>query len=141
ISNPRSASRVIGNTSERLSRLATETNTLPLVGNEPYAAVWDFANAFTKEESSPNTSQVDFISGHSIESTPSPSRVRNRWNGRTASFTATGESAGRCPPSPTAGSTPCARSSEIDTPLITSDAAFASGTAVALDTNGTVREA
>jgi hypothetical protein len=34
-SNPRSASRLTGNTIARLSRLATETNTRPEVGSEP----------------------------------------------------------------------------------------------------------
>ena len=32
---PKSASRFTGNTSERLSRLATETNTVPSAGSEP----------------------------------------------------------------------------------------------------------
>src|SRR5690606_1088312 len=34
-SKPRSASRLTGNTSDRLSRLATDTNTVPLVGSDP----------------------------------------------------------------------------------------------------------
>ena len=38
-----------------------------------------------------------------------------------------------------AGSTPAARSDAIDSPIITRAAALASGVAVALDTNGTVR--
>ena len=45
ISNPRSASRFTGKTIARLSRLATETNTRPFVGSDPYDAVCDFANA------------------------------------------------------------------------------------------------
>jgi hypothetical protein len=45
------------------------------------------------------------------------------------------------PPSPVGGSTPDARSDAIEWPIITSAAALASGTAVALETNGTVREA
>ena len=46
--NPRSASRFTGNTSERLSRLATETNTVPSAGSDPYAAVWLLAKALPK---------------------------------------------------------------------------------------------
>jgi hypothetical protein len=67
--------------------------------------------------------------------------VRKRWNGRTASFTATGPSGGGLPPSPTAGSMPSARSSAMVAPSAIRAAAFASGTAVAFDTNGTVRDA
>ncbi len=52
-----------GKISERLSLLATETNTEPLVGSEPYAAVWLLANAVPKSASMPMTSPVDFISG------------------------------------------------------------------------------
>ena len=33
--NPRSASRLTGNTSDRLSRLATETNIVPWAGSDP----------------------------------------------------------------------------------------------------------
>ncbi len=138
---PRSASRFTGNTSDRLSRLATDTNTVPCVGSEPYAPAWDFANATPKDRSTPITSPVDFISGPSRESTPWPSRVRKRWNGRTASFTATGDPTGSIPPSPSAGRTPWARSRAIDEPVMSNAAAFASGTAVAFDTNGTVRDA
>ena len=70
-----------------------------------------------------------------------PSRVRNRWNGSTASLTAIGASGGSSPPSPSAGSSPSARSSAIVAPSMIRAAALASGTAVALDTNGTVRDA
>ena len=87
------------------------------------------------------TSPVDFISGPSTVSTPWPSTVRNRWNGSTASFTAIGASSGRSAPSPVAGSTPAARRSAIDSPTAIRAAALASCTAVALETNGTVREA
>ncbi len=62
-------------------------------------------------------------------------------NGSTASFTAIAAPIGRSPPSPSAGSTPSALSSAIVVPIVTRAAAFASGTAVAFETNGTVREA
>ena len=39
-SKPRSCSRFTGNSIARLSRLATLTNTRPLVGSSPYAAAW-----------------------------------------------------------------------------------------------------
>ena len=90
----------------------------------------------------PITSPVERISGPSMWSTPRPSTVRNRLNGSTASFTATGVDGRRGrqrPPSPVAGSMPSARSSAIVAPSITRAAALASGTPVALDTNGTVR--
>ena len=45
------------------------------------------------------------------------------------------------PPSPVAGSTPAVRSSAIDSPSMMRAAALASGVAVALETNGTVRDA
>ena len=89
--------------------------------------------------SKPITSPVDFISGPRIESTWSPAGVRNRWNGSTASLTAIGASAGRSPPSPVAGSRPSARSCAIVAPSAIRAAALASCTAVAFDTNGTVR--
>ena len=56
-------------------------------------------------------------------------------------MTAIGADSGSEPPSPVAGSTPSARSSRSVAPIITRAAALASGTAVALDTNGTVRDA
>ena len=115
------------------------TNTVPLVGSDPNAAVWALANAVPKSASKPITSPVDFISGPSTVSTCAPSGVRNRLNGITASLTAIGASAGRSPPSPLAGSTPAVRRSAIVSPSITRAAALASGVAVALDTNGTVR--
>ena len=74
-------------------------------------------------------------------STPWPSTVRNRWKGSTASFTAIGMSSGRSAPSPVAGSTPAVRRSAIDSPTAIRAAALASCTAVALETNGTVRTA
>ena len=74
-------------------------------------------------------------------STVCPSGVLKRLNGITASLTAIGASGGRSPPSPSAASTPAARSEAIDSPSITRAAALASGTAVAFETNGTVRDA
>jgi hypothetical protein len=62
-------------------------------------------------------------------------------NGITASLTAIGASAGRVPPSPSAGSMPSSRSALIESPSITRAAALANGVAVAFDTNGTVRDA
>ena len=85
------------------------------------------------------TSPVDFISGESRVSTPWPSTVRNRWKGRTASLTAIGAPSGRSVPSPVAGSTPAARRSAMVSPTAIRAAALASCTAVALETNGTVR--
>ena len=101
----------------------------------------DLANAVPKVSSIPITSPVERISGPSTVSTERPSTVRNRLNGITASFTAIGVDVGKVPPSPRAGSMPSARSSVIVAPSITRAAAFASGVAVALDTNGTVRDA
>ena len=67
--------------------------------------------------------------------------MRNRLNGSTASLTAIGASAGSSPPSPSAGSSPSARRSAIEAPSMIRAAALASGTAVAFETNGTVRDA
>ena len=89
-----SASTLIGKIIDRLSRLAMLTNTLPLVGSEPNAAVCALANAVPKSASKPITSPVDFISGPSTVSTCAPSGVRKRLNGITASLTAIGSSAG-----------------------------------------------
>ena len=84
----------------------------------------------------PITSPVDFISGPRTVSWP-----RKRPKGSTASFTEMGASIGRVPPSPVSGSIPSARSSAMVAPSMTRAQALASGTAVALLTNGTVREA
>ena len=85
------------------------------------------------------TSPVDFISGPRTVSIPSPCEVRNRPNGSTASFTEIGASYGRSPPSPVFGSSPSARRPATVAPSMIRAAALATGTAVALDTNGTVR--
>ena len=126
---------------DRLSRLATETNARPLTGSDPYTAAWAFAYAVPNATSMPITSPVERISGPSTVSTPCPARSRNRPNGSTASFTATGASSGSSPPSPAARSIPSARSPATVAPSMIRAAALASGTAVALDTNGTVRDA
>ncbi len=139
ISKPISTSRLTGNVMARLSRSATEMNTRPDSGKPPNAAAWDLANAVGKSTSNPITSPVERISGPRMASTICPSAVRNRRNGSTASFTAIGASRPIRPPSPCAGSTPEARSSAIVAPAITRAAALASGTPVALATNGTVR--
>src|SRR6516164_9519679 len=110
ISNPMSASRLTGNTMARLSLFATDTNTRPLTGSDPYTASCDFPYAVPNIESIPITSPVERISGPSTVSTPAPEASRNRPNGSTASLTATGESSGSVPPSPSAGSIPDERS-------------------------------
>ena len=92
--------------------------------------------------SMPITSPVDFISGPRMVSTEVPSTVRNRLNGITASLTAIGAVLGlgrRRRRS--ARSRPSARRSAMVAPSMTRAAALASGVAVALETNGTVREA
>ncbi len=126
---------------DRLSRLATDTNARPFTGSEPYTAAWDLAYAVPKTASIPITSPVERISGPSTVSTPFPLGSRNRPNGSTASFTAIGASSGSPPPSPSAWSTPCARRSAMVLPSMIRAAALASGTAVAFETNGTVRDA
>ena len=73
-------------------------------------------------------------------STDTPSTVRKRLNGITASLTAIGAPFS-VEPSPVARSRPLVRSSAMVAPSITRAAALASGVAVALETNGTVREA
>ena len=72
ISKPRSASRLTGKIMARLSRLATETKTAPLVGSPPYAADCDLANAVPKSASMPITSPVERISGpeHVVDAAP-----------------------------------------------------------------------
>ena len=74
ISKPRSASRLTGKITNRLSRLATEMNTVPLVGSGPKPATWLLAKAVPKPMSSPITSPVDFISGPRMVSTETPPR-------------------------------------------------------------------
>ncbi|GAA3111910.1 hypothetical protein GCM10020254_67610 [Streptomyces goshikiensis] len=66
---------------------------------------------------------------------------RKRDQGMTASLTEIGASSGRVPPSPVLGSMPSSRSSAMVVPSEMRAAAFASGTAVAFEVKGTVREA
>ncbi len=87
------------------------------------------------------TSPVERISGPSTVSTPRPWMSRKRDHGITASLTATGASSGSAPPSPSLGSRPSPRRSATDAPSEIRAAALASGTAVALEVKGTVREA
>jgi hypothetical protein len=135
-SNPRSTRRLAGKTMARLSRLATDTKTLPSVGRtiDPVPAC-DLANAAPKSRSIPITSPVERISGPSSASTP-----RNRSKGSTASFTAM--CAGRGPAiASSAGTSPSSRSVARVSPAITRAATFASATPVAFEVNGIVREA
>src|SRR5712691_7591272 len=81
---PRSARRRAGRTTERLSRLATEMNTVPPAGRTDPVASWAFARASPRSAAMPMTSPVERISGPSTVSTPG-----NRPNGNTAAFTAT----------------------------------------------------
>ena len=92
------------------------------------APAWLFANAMPNVRSMPMTSPVERISGPSMVSTSG-----KRLNGSTASFTET------WPPSAGGRSSPSARSSSSVAPTITRAATLASGTPVALLTNGTVR--
>ncbi|CAM5499028.1 hypothetical protein SGLAM104S_02098 [Streptomyces glaucescens] len=67
---------------------------------------------------------------------------RKRDHGMTASLTEIGASSGSSPPpSPCLGSRPSSRSSAMVAPSEMRAAALASGTAVALEVKGTVREA
>ena len=108
-----------------LSESLTDTKTAPLSGNSAAAPLCALANAIPKLSAIPITSPVDSISGPSSVSTPG-----NLVNGKTASFTAT-YGAGVTSTTPNCSSV-C--------PTITAAASLASGTPVALLTNGTVRE-
>ena len=79
---PRSTRRLTGKMIARLSRLATDTNTVPCVGSPLIAPSCALANARPKSVSMPMTSPVERISGPSRLSTTSPSLVRNRLNGQ-----------------------------------------------------------
>ncbi len=111
-----------------LSRSASEKKIVPSRGSLFQAPVWLLTNAIPKLRSMPITSPVERISGPSTVST-----VGKRLKGSTASFTAT------WPPSAGGRSRPSARSSASVAPPITRAATLASGTPVALLTNGTVR--
>ena len=85
----------------------------------------------------PITSPVERISGPNTASTPRPSLLLNLFHGRTASFTEIPFAI----PSPLAGRVPSSRREAIVSPTEILAAALANGTPVALETNGTVRDA
>ncbi len=124
--NPSSCSRRAIGPSVGLSESFTVTNTAPVRGRLPSAAICALAKAIPKLSASPITSPVDRISGPRMVSTPG-SFVK----GKTASLTAT----------PGSGSSSGRPSSSRVRPAITAAASLARGTPVALLTNGTVREA
>ena len=109
-----------------LSPSATVMNTRPRVGRVAPAAAWALANAVGKSRAIPITSPVERISGPSRESAPA-----NRSNGSTTSLTHT------WPLLVSAGRSRSARRS----PSSTRQASLATGSPIALETNGTVREA
>ena len=109
-----------------LSRSFTELKTLPSVGRGLNALIWDLAKAMSGSGSMPITSPVDFISGPSTTSMPG-----KRPQGKTASFTQWYSGViSRVKPS----------SSSV-LPAMTCAASLARGLPMALETNGTVREA
>ena len=109
-----------------LSRSRRLTNALPPCGRELSTLIWDLANALGNDVSRPMASPVDFISGPRTVSTPG-----NLMNGSTASLTALcGVATSSVKPS-----------SFRVLPAMTRAASLASGTPVALLTNGMVREA
>ena len=110
-----------------LSVSVTVMKTVPPSGSDAPAAAWAFANAVGKSPAIPITSPVERISGPSNESAP-----KKRLKGRTASLTATY--------SPLTGSAG-RRSSLSGVPSAIRHASLASGRPIALDTNGTVRDA
>ena len=102
---------------------------MPAIGSRLPAAAWLFAKASPNERSIPITSPVERISGPRIVSTSG-----KRSNGSTASFTAT------WPPVARRVQRALRRAAAASVaPTITRAATFASGTPVALLTNGTVR--
>ena len=109
-----------------LSPSVTEMNTVPELGSSAPAAACAFPNAAGNSRATPMTSPVDFISGPI-----SASERGKRPNGRTASFTDTCRGKRGMPSSMSARRSPSIRR----------HATFASDTPIALDTNGTVREA
>ena len=126
IRKPRSCSCAAMPTTAALSESVTVRNTVPLAGSRAPAAAWAFANAAGKSAATPITSPVERISGPSSASAPA-----KRSNGSTASLTLTW-----LPHGSSGRSRSASRS-----PSMTRHASFASGSPVALDTNGTVRDA
>ena len=116
-----------------LSRSASDRNTVPESGRRVPAAIWLLAKARPKVLSTPMTSPVERISGPRSVSTPG-----KRSKGSTASLTLTWSSTGTRPT--TSGRRrPSWRRSASVWPTMTREATMASGTPVALATNGTVR--
>ena len=123
---PACASAAATGGSASLSRSCTERNAVPEVGSSVPAPRYDLSSASPNVAPSPITSPVDFISGPRIGSSPG-----KRTKGKTGRLIATsGERGG--------STTPSSRSFR---PSITFVAIRASGSPVALATNGTVREA
>ena len=125
ISKPTSWRRAASCVAAGLSVSVTVMKTDPSRGSTTPAAACALPKAVGKSAAMPITSPVDFISGPRIESAPA-----KRANGSTASFTLT------CSGSPSGRSW-----SAIFSPSIRRAATFASGTPIALETNGTVRRA
>ena len=121
---PQAASRRATATTASFATSGTERKALPAVGRSVPAPTCALAKAAPKLPSMPITSPVDFISGPSTVSTPG-----NLMNGNTASLTLT--CAGR-----TSAMKPCASS---ERPTMQRAPILASGTPIALLTNGTVR--
>ena len=117
--------RTIGSSSG-LSSSRTLMNTHPLAGRSVEAASSALANAIANVQSIPITSPVDFISGPRMVSTPG-----KRTKGNTDSLTETWS-----------GTRSAVKPRSVSfLPAITSAASLASGTPIALLTNGMVREA
>ena len=110
-----------------MSASVTVMKTVPARGSGAPAAACALANAVGKSRATPMTSPVERISGPSTASEPA-----KRSNGSTASLTQTWSvgiaSAGR-------------PRSAMRSPSMIRQAIFASGTPIALETNGTVRDA
>ena len=114
-------------TARGLSPFFTVMQTVPRVGRREPAPSWLFSIASPKVAPTPITSPVERISGPRIGSTPG-----NLLNGNTASLTEK------------YGGTTSPRDALLarsDWPTMQRAAILASGWPVALDTNGTVREA
>ena len=124
-SKPRSWKRAAIWVAAGLSVSVTVMKTAPSVGSSTPAAACALAKAVGKSAAMPITSPVLFISGPSTESTPA-----KRAKGSTASLTLTWP----------AGGSGRSRSASFS-PSISRAATLASGTPVALETKGTVREA
>src|SRR3954452_22879511 len=127
IRKPRSCSVWATATAPGLSLSVTVMNAVPESGSAAPAAAWALANAVGKSRATPITSPVERISGPRRASAPS-----KRSNGSTASLTEMWPAR--------IGSSGRSRSARRS-PSITRQATLASGIPIALDTNGTVRDA